>query len=255
MEDALEKQRATGAEELSVHGVEVSQASVMLIVGAVEQLIRQASSLQFVLNDSTGRIRVRHYTTSDAGSAGLDRIVDGGYVTIVGNVRTSPTMHVSATFLHPVTSPDDVSYHMIEAAQAGLKLRQVAAGVKPFAPASLTAPARTTGPALGEVASVPTPQRQQHPQEVPGAAAQPAQRAVPPADTAHVAPTQAVAAIKDVVFAFLKREAEGNEAGLHIDTVCAGVKADASAIRAALAALVDDSEVYNTLDENHFAPL
>merc|ERR1719330_1054558 len=138
VEDAVERQRVTGVDELCVHGVEMGQSSMMLLVGAVEQLVKQTSSVQFVLNDGTGRVKVRHYTTSDADSAGLEGIVDGGYITVVGSVRTSPALHISATFLHSVASANEVSYHMIEVAHAALKLKRGASGVKAAMPASLT---------------------------------------------------------------------------------------------------------------------
>merc|ERR1719210_3280517 len=47
-------------EDLCIHGQEVA---TVLLVGVVEQLVEQAASLEFVLNDSTGRLRIRQYFT------------------------------------------------------------------------------------------------------------------------------------------------------------------------------------------------
>lgn len=248
-EDAIERQKAAGSDELCVHGVEVGQASVMLFVGAVEHLAKQAASVQFVLNDGTGRIRVRHFSSGDVGSAGFDQIVDGGYITIAGSLRTSPTLHVSATFLHPVFSVDAVSYHMIEAAHAGLKLKQMASGVNttlPLMPAKLKEP-------MPDVASVPTPQHSLQPALGAGVLAAPA--AASAGGMPFAAPPRSTAAMKRVVIEFLRREGEGKEAGVHISAVCQGVNGDEATIRPALAALIEDGDVYTTINEDNFAVL
>merc|ERR1719162_2585895 len=218
VEDAIERQRAMGVDELNVHGVEMGQSSMMLLVGAVEQLVKQTSSVQFVLNDGTGRVKVRHYTASDAGSAGLESIVDGGYITIVGSVRTSPALHISATFLHPVASANEVSYHMIEVAHASLKLRQVANGVTAATPTSFTTPSKSKASPAQDLAELSPPK-----EVAPEVVSQPLPALATPA-AKPAAAAKSLESMKHTVADFLRREAEGREAGLHIDAVCAGVK-------------------------------
>lgn len=246
VEDAVERQRATGVDELRVHGVEMGQSSMMLLVGAVEQLVKQTSSVQFVLNDGTGRVKVRHYTTSDADSAGLEGIVDGGYITVVGSVRTSPALHISATFLHPVASANEVSYHMIEVAHAALKLKQVASGVTTTTPTSFTTPSKSKLASPTQALAELSPPKEVAPEVVP----QPLPALANPATAAKT-----LESMKHTVAEFLRREAEGQEAGLHVDAVCAGLKEESAAVRAALDALVEDGDVYTTISEDHFAPL
>jgi len=244
VEDALERQRMLGTDELRVHGVDVGQSSMMLFVGAVEQLVKQASSVQFVLNDSTGRIKVRHFTSTDAGTSDLDQVVDGGYLTIVGSVRSSPALHVSAAFLHPVSSANEISYHLIEAAHAGLRLQKAVALVP------LTTPTKPneilSNPGIAENTPPKEAASELSAQQTPEAA---------PVLTVPVSKAPDSSTLKRAVHEFLRREAEGTAAGLHIDAVCVGVKADATAVREALQALVEDGDVYTTINEDNFAPL
>merc|ERR1711908_156748 len=72
------------------------------------------------LNDSTKRIKVRQYLTDS--NPNTNNIMAGFYVSVVGNVRTSPEAHISAQFVAAADSPDQVSYHMIESVHAMLKL-------------------------------------------------------------------------------------------------------------------------------------
>ena len=62
-------------------------------------------------------------TDTDA-LAGLEKLASGRYVSLVGGIRSSPTTHFAATCMRLVSSTDEVSYHMIEAVHAALKLRQ-----------------------------------------------------------------------------------------------------------------------------------
>merc|ERR1711976_314741 len=96
------------------------------------------------MGDATGRMKVRLYATG-AGSidvAGLER---GRYVSVVGNLRTSPSAHISAMCLQPVESADEVSYHMISVAHAALRLRNPSKA----SPMAVTPPKQTADVGLG----------------------------------------------------------------------------------------------------------
>merc|ERR1719272_1815692 len=87
--------------------------------------------VEFQLNDASGRMKVRHYASGPAMGEGLEGLTAGRYVSVIGNLRTSPAMHVSAMSFCAVSSADEVSYHMIEVALATLRLRNSASGVQP----------------------------------------------------------------------------------------------------------------------------
>jgi len=77
--------------------------------------------LEASLNDASGRIKARHYITDDT-RKWADLVTPGSYVSVIGNVRTSPEVHFAIQMLKPVNSADDVSFHAIEVAHAALKL-------------------------------------------------------------------------------------------------------------------------------------
>merc|ERR1712151_778498 len=96
---------------------------MLVVVGVVEDLTKQPSSMEFSVNDATGRIRVRYYITGKQPKE-LEELVSGRYVSMFGNVRTAPTPHFVATGMRVVQSADEVSYHIIETAHAALKLQK-----------------------------------------------------------------------------------------------------------------------------------
>ena len=102
-----------------MHGAELCN---FVLVGVEEGLVQLYPGLEFVVNDASGRIKVRHYGNGDA-DASIKGLVTGRYASIVGSLRMSPMLHVSALSLRLVTSADEVSYHMIEVANAALKLQ------------------------------------------------------------------------------------------------------------------------------------
>lgn len=115
LQDTLD--RKGDAEEALIHGAHSTEASIVQLVGVVESLVEQAAMLEFQLNDASGRMKVRYY------GSGVKGVSVGRYVSIVGNLRTSPVPHVSAMCLQEVISANDISYHMIEVALAALRLR------------------------------------------------------------------------------------------------------------------------------------
>lgn len=207
--------------DLRIHGSEVA---VVVLVGMVEGLVKQTSSLEFTMNDATGRIKVKYYM---AESAGVEKLENGAYVSIVGNVRTSPAVHVSVLSLRAVQSANEVSYHMIEAAYANVKLSQ-----KPAEPAP-------TSTAM----DFPTPSKEF---SSPAAQQSPAQ---PPAQ--QVKP---VGDVNSQILEVLRRDGEGLEEGVEKSVLLKKLDTlTADSITAALDKLVDAGEVFRTIDDDHFA--
>jgi len=247
LEDAVA--RHAESQEILIHGTE---ASMIHLVGVVEALVEQSTMIEFQLNDASGRIKVRYYTS---GAAAVKGLTAGGYVSVVGQLRTNPAAHVSAMSLRPIASANEVSYHMIEVAHATLRLRNPtkaaalrtkAAAVDPITPAKQglgmgfgagSSPASTMSPAKHE-APAPVPQ---------------------PAVTAPVAmQTPPKADLKTAVVDMLTQVKEsGSEEGLEVSAIVKALsqQAPAEKVRSMLATLVDEGDIFNTIDENHFGAL
>jgi len=220
-----------GGEELQIHGQEVS---MVLLVGVVENLVEQAASLEFVLNDSTARLRIRQYFT---GEKETGKVALGQYVTVVGAVRSTPELHVSAQFVHPVASPDEVSYHIVESTHAALKLRRATG--RPVATPQAVSPVKTSVPAVAALVATPTKAAVSHPEVVPAAA--------PMAVDGD--------ALSASVLAVLARAAE-NPTGVALAAVVQELApASEAAVKSCLVALVEAGEIFNTIDDNHFGAL
>merc|ERR1719191_2250580 len=106
------------------------EPSILILVGAVEDLSQQAASSEFVLNDGTGRIRAKYFASgSENAFSGID---SGRYVSLAAQLRTVPEPHLSVTAARPVRTADEISYHMIECAHSMLKLQR--GNVEPTTP-------------------------------------------------------------------------------------------------------------------------
>merc|ERR1719379_773655 len=70
-----------------------TEPGMLLLVGQVERVAQTSASLEFTLNDSTGRFQARYYIQGSEGVA----IEAGKYVTVAGQVRTAPAVHISVT--------------------------------------------------------------------------------------------------------------------------------------------------------------
>jgi len=223
IERALE-QRADG-EGLRFFG---SEAGMLALVGTAEALLRQPASLQFSLDDGTGRIKARHYVTDRLQAKELEELEPGRYVSLFGSVRTAPEVHLAVTGLRPVLSGDEVSFHMIEAAHAALKL-SAGARLEPGTPA----PARAAAPAA-EAAELSPPK-----------AARPAEQ--PRGQLSGKA-------LQAAVLGFLRKEGEGRAEGLSFAAVCAHADpTPAEDVSATLKRLVADGEIFTTIDDSHYA--
>jgi len=221
---AVSKSADAGGDVL-FYGVE---PGMLVLVGFVESLVRQGSSLELLLNDSTGRMKVKHFTQSDEGDS-LEGIAPGRYVTMYGQVRTAPAVHFAATGLRLVQSADEVSYHMIESAHAALKLEKEKSADPP-----------TPGPKAAYVASASQPMALSPPKALP-------------ADPVPNGPLSAEG-LRDAVVAFFTKENAGRPEGMTLATLFQQFPSSSSAeVRKLVDALVSDGEVYTTIDDDHFA--
>jgi len=230
-------QRVDSSSEIPIHGIEVANVA---LVGVVEKLVQQGTTLEFTVNDGSGRIKVRHYQTG-----GMEPSIKAGeYASIVGAIRTLPQLHISALSLRKTQGADEVSYHMIEVVHSALMIRRNQSGSQDLStPAPKDKMEVDISPPKATEAAVPS--------------SAPVVQA-PAAAPAVGAMLKDEAALKDALLQSIR--AKGAEEGTHITVLVsefgsrtAGGEKD---IRAALAKLTeDDGELFNPLDEDHFASL
>jgi len=246
IEMALAERQDSGS-ELRFHG-EVEPSS-LLLVAMVESVLRQSASLELSLNDGTGRIKARYFV-SESLPEGLDRVQPGRYVCVVGSVRSTPVVHLGLLCVRPVESPDEVSYHLIECAHAALRLTRGSHATSK-SPESWTPQSKLKTAEL--TATFPTPTKESLLQSLP--------IAVAPNDLPKSVGTPSSMSLRDSLDAVLRREAEAKgEAGVSITELlsvlsAAGVAATEARLRSCLGEMTDDGEVFNTLDDDHFAPI
>jgi len=218
--------RADESSEVLIHGSEVG---VVHLVGVVEGLVQQTAMLEFQLNDASGRIKVRHYGAG-LGEA-LKDIAAGQYVSVIGNLRTSPAVHVSAMTLRAVSSPDEVSYHMIEVALATLRLRSTAAG----SPDPLTPVKRA------EAGTTISPVKADAPMQI-----------IAPEPT-----VQKSADLRSSIITALQQETASAE-GVALPSILAKLahcQTSTQKVKEILSDLVNDGEVFTTIDDEHFSAI
>jgi hypothetical protein len=230
--------------ELHIHGEE---PSMVLLVGQVENLVKQAASLEFTLNDSTARVKARHFFPNQEARPEFDKLENGSYVSVVANVRTAPTVHLGVQFMSLVQSADEISYHMIEAAHAAVKLQQ-------------TSKDPSTPAAKRPVAS-PMTGGSQGPSWSPDVAMSPAKEIK---ETVNVAPVPmsftaskvklAGEELKNAIVEFLRKEGPASgEIGVGLAQVGAGLDATPlTDVKQCLTNLLDEGDVYTTIDDDHF---
>merc|ERR1719221_2319335 len=182
---------------------------MLILMGVVENLVRQTMSIEFSLNDATDRIKARFYM-SDRQASALEKLGPGCHVCVFGNVRTAPEKHFAVTGMRLVESADEVSFHMIEAALAAVKLQSANGIQKPvLADEALAAPPMRSGVEL-------TPQKQA-PARVERV---PQLKAVAEAKPAPAPARLEGRALRNAVKAFLQREGESKPEGTALSDLC-----------------------------------
>jgi len=216
--------RSSGDAEIAFFGTE---PGMLLVIDVVESVSQQAASIEFSVNDSTGRIRIRQFGVES--DSPLSTVEPGKYIAVAGQLRTSPELHMTVANARIVRAADEISYHMIEAAHAALKLQRgdVDPVMSPSKPQKVVADvSMTQGPATIATSMTAAP----------------------------VAASPTVRPVKDVVIEFLQKEGAAKPQGVEFSSVCAHVKTSPeSELRTILQQLVDDGDAYTTLDDDHFA--
>lgn len=230
LETAAAKASLSDSGSISIHG---SEPGMMLLVGVIEAWAPQSMSVEFRINDGTGRMKVRYYMT-DKQLDDVKSLGAGQYVSLFGNLRTAPEFHFAAAGMRPVRTADEVSYHMIEVAHAAMKLQAGDASVQTAQPGSpKTPPAKKPDslsngvqPTGGSTAELETP----------------------------VKTTLEGAALRTAVLGFLKTAGDGRPEGLEFDAVSTHFQpASAASVREALEHLVDAGDVFTTIDDVHYS--
>jgi len=223
IEKAIEKKTDV---DVTFYGTE---PGMLLLVAVVESVEQDGLHLEMMLNDSTGRIKAKHFATDNDNM--LQGIEVGKYLQVSGQLRTSPAAHISVTNARAVRSADDISFHMIESAHAALRLQTPARAAKAQL-MEVTLPTNPTAPTPAPVSfSTPAP-----------AAAAPA--------SAGASTGDAKASVK----ALLEKNA-AVESGLSVKDICAQLGSSEAAVKSALDQLMEDGDVFNTIDDDHFGVL
>jgi len=225
--------RAGAGEELRLFGME---PAVVLVVAAVESVAQQATGLEMMLNDATGRIKARYFAMEPQPGE-LERIVPGCYVSAFGGIRTAPVGHLALSGLRVVDSADEVSYHVVEAAHAAMKLQR-----SPGLPAS---PKVLDPPAASQVPPPASPAVQG---TAPAEKAQPATTTAPGAQAAAPAGGELRASILEL----LREDSVGAE-GLSLAAISGKLGIAAAKMQVVIGELVEEGDLYNTISEEHFA--
>jgi replication factor A2 len=222
--------------DLRVDGRDVN---TILIVGCVEDLNKQQTSMEFSINDSTGKMRARYYFASPDIQKSLEKVENNTYVTIVGVIKMAPTVHVSVLTMRPVQSPDEISYHMVEVAHSSLRSKKKLGTNSAGSTLSkvVSSPPRSETP----VNSVVTPLRRN---DAPQLQAAPVM-ATPP---------KSEGPLKDRIAKFLSEKTEAAPEGL-TEKMIAESFCDSKAedIKKSVQELLADGDVYTTIDDDHFA--
>mmetsp|Transcript_151497 Transcript_151497/g.385105 ORF Transcript_151497/g.385105 Transcript_151497/m.385105 type:complete len:294 (+) Transcript_151497:67-948(+) len=234
-------QRAEGGDDLKFFGTE---PSMLIIVAAVESVVRQSTGLELSLNDATGRIKARYFVT-DPQPGHLESIVEGRYISAFGSVRSAPAMHFAINGLRLVESADEVSYHMIEAAYAALRLQH-----GPKEPAT-PAPKRAAVEAAPDLLS-PQKDMSSVPAAPPAAAVATAPEASPQAAPVKPAGALSGAELRAGVLEAIRGE-ESPE-GMALTALFAKFPTSTQGqVREVVDGLVSDGEIFGTIDDEHFS--
>lgn len=226
VEAAVGNRDESGEEGLRFHGTE---HGVLILVGLVEGWVRQSASAEFTVNDGTGRLKARYYSSGD-----LQDVGPGRYVSMFGQVRTAPVVHFAVAGMAAVESADEVSFHMIEVAHAALKL---GTSIADFT----TPPPKKPVLRSAALAEPATPNL-----EIPSAAA-----------TLETSPPKTLSLsgkpLRAAILGFLQAEGESRPEGVDLAAVCAHVGGTpASEVTAILEGLVGEGDVFTTIDDEHF---
>lgn len=235
---------------------------MLLLVAAVEAVhARQETCLEFSVNDGTGRLKARHFVTDAQQGSHLEQVVPGVYVSMFGIFRSAPAPHFSVTGMRLVRSADEVSFHMIEVAHAALRIQT--RGLASMSSASCEA-----GYLAAKEPATPAPKAERREEQSQQLATPPRVQAMdtsgpeepPKMPEPQAQPAMEGAALREAVLRVLGEEQ--TELGMSAQQVLEQVQKGGAkvagaepAIKKLLAQLVDEGDVFNTTDDDHFAAL
>ena len=219
------------------------EPGMLVLVGQVESVSQSDKVVEFMVNDSTGRLKARYYQ-----EVPVVTIKEGTYFQVAGQIRVGPEPFLSVTGLRPVKSADEISYHIIEACYAALKLEgdsvvDLVPPVTPLPKRQGTDLSTEVSPPKGAtVAVVSTP-------GVPSGFATVAGAGVP---GQKLEGAELVKSITEFVQKSRGGSGEGVTFGNIRDRFSMALEGD---LREALGTMLRDGEVYTTIDEDHFMAL
>jgi len=223
-------------DDLRFYGTQPHQ---LVVVGCVEEMEKQSTSVQLKLNDGTGKIIVRHYLSGDDQSEkALEDVQPGRYVAAVGNVRTAPSHHLALICLRTVASPDEISYHFIEAAHAALRLQR---GI-PVEKAAMTPPSKPMDVTMAQAGNSSAVESFTTPPKMP---------ALPVSEPALESSLRTA-----VLNALVRTGAELAE-GVKYDVLAQAIGTSVSkeAVLTTAKELVEEGLAFETIDDEHFQAL
>lgn len=242
LQDAIARHK--DSQEVLIHGKEVAYVQ---LVGTVEQLKNQSATCEFVINDASGRMNVRYYGTGSGAMEAIKGVAPGRYVSIVGNLRTSPSPHISAMTVQAVASADEISYHMIAVAHAALRLKNPTKSAGLSIGATVTDPTTpaklSQGLAFGGAGTANT---LSSPVKAEGPVAVQAMQ-TPPAKQPQDLRTSVVEILRQV-------QEQGSAEGVDVSMLLGRIAgASSEKVKDVLNTLVDEGEAFTTIDDDHFS--
>jgi hypothetical protein len=213
------------------------------IWGQVEGLLLQKTG------EGANKIKVRKYITD---GKKMD-VAEGQFVVVTGEMRAAPELHMSASFLNTTENTKRIGFHMIEALHALLRITRGPPPKSSSSPATFATPEKHSNRQL----IVPTAS--------PMATASPAVSASPAAPAANTTTSPATAAaptasapaggLRETLLRVLKENSDDMQ-GFTAAALSQKIgRASESDVKACLAALTDEGEIFNTVDDDHYSAL
>jgi len=257
IEHALLKNKGGDADTLSFYADAASQGcepAQLVVVGQVEKLSMQATSVECTINDGTGRMKARYFfNDTESSEDAAKSIEEGMYVSGVGAVRTMPQAHLGLIVLRPVASADEVSYHMIECAHAAMRIlkgpQASSGGYAPTQQAPVQQPTSTP--------TFASPVKEPAPRAVNSFSAAPSD----PAKLKSVSTVCNTATLQASVMDIVRSQGEAaGDMGVSISQIVAALKAKDGTVgepdvRKVLESLVENADLFATVDDDHFQAL
>jgi len=256
VEHALLNNKVADNDSLSFYadaGSQGCEPAQIVVVGQIEKLSKQATSVEFIVNDGTGRMKARYFfSDTDSTEDPAKSIEEGMYVSGVGAVRTMPQAHLGLIVLRQVSSADEVSYHMIECAHAAMRILRGPQQNTGYAP---TQPQVVQQPAQSQTFASPVKQP---------APRTPTVAATAPSDPAKLQTVSSVcnaATLQASVLDVVKSQGDAaGDMGVSISQVLVVLKGNGNMageqeVRKALEQLVDSADLFVTIDDDHFQAL